>query len=158
MTTTIKQTSPLTQPASPQPPPRPSLAMALDPERALHLAPTFQPDVDLLTAEGLIAFGVKGSGKSNLLALLAEQLGRFLLPQLILDTEREYQSLLSVLPRGVLATASRFPSGADLLHTGLQVIVDLHSWESDEAAAFAMCQLLDELFGATNALTSQERV
>jgi hypothetical protein len=72
--------------------PRASQAMASDPGKALRLAPTFQPDVDLLTTEGLIAFGVKGSGKSNLLALLVEQLRRFLLPQIILDTEREYHT------------------------------------------------------------------
>src|SRR6266581_3811097 len=138
--------------------PRAPLAMTSDPGKALRLAPTFQPDVDLLTAEGLIAFGVKGSGKSNLLALLVEQLGRFLLPQLIIDTEREYQSLATLLPHGVLASASRCPSGSDILHKGLQVILDLHSWETDEAAGLALCQLVDELFTATNAIAPRERV
>lgn len=131
--------------------------MAADPERALHLAPNFQPDVDLVTAEGVIAFGVKGSGKSNLLALLVEQLGRFLLPQLILDSEGEQHSLLSLLPHGVLASAQRCPSGSDILHKGLQVIVDLHSWGSDEAAALAMCQLIDELFVASTAIAAHDR-
>src|SRR5713101_8103602 len=92
---------------TPLPKPRPSLAMASDPGKALRLAPTFQPDVDLLTAEGLIAFGVKGSGKSILLALTTEQLGRFLLPQIIIDTEREQHSLINLLPHGVVATARR---------------------------------------------------
>jgi len=138
--------------------PRASLALASDPSKALRLAPTFQPDVDLLTAEGLIAFGVKGSGKSNLLALLVEQLGRFLLPQIILDTERENQSLAMLLPHGVLATAQRCPSGYDIIHKGLQVILDLHSWQSDEAAGLALCQLLDELFTATNAIAPRDRV
>jgi hypothetical protein len=36
--------------------------------KTLQLADNFQPDVDLLVGEGLIAFGVKGSGKSNLVA------------------------------------------------------------------------------------------
>src|SRR5713101_3883216 len=76
------------------------LPMASDLSKALCLSPTFQPDVDLLTTEGLIAFGVKGSGKSNLVALLVEQLGRFLLPQIILDTEREQHSLVNLLPHG----------------------------------------------------------
>ncbi len=156
-TTEIKQTT-SPQSLSQREQPRASLALASDPSKALRLAPTFQPDVDLLTSEGVIAFGVKGSGKSNLLALLVEQLGRFLLPQLILDTEREYQSLAPVLPRGVLATATRCPSGADILHKGLQVILDLHSWHSDEAAALALCQLLDELFTTTNAIAPQDRV
>src|SRR6266567_8312647 len=132
--------------------PRASLALASDPSKALRLAPTFQPDVDLLTAEGLIAFGVKGSGKSNLLALLVEQLRRFFLPQIILDSEREYQSLVNLLPHGVLA------SGYDIIHKGLQVILDLQSWETDEAAALAICQLVHELFTATTAQAPQERV
>ena len=160
MATLMTQTTQTQAPAvqSPVHDARPTLAQALDPSKALRLAPTLQPDVDLLTSEGLIAFGVKGSGKSNLLALLVEQLGRFLLPQLILDTEREYQSLVPLLPRGVLATASRCPSGADILHHGLQVVLDLQSWESDETAADAVCRLIDELFTTTNTLAPAERV
>ncbi len=138
--------------------PRASLAIASDPGKALRLAPSLQPDVDLLTAEGLIAFGVKGSGKSNLLALLVEQLRRFLLPQIILDTEREHQGLVNLLPHGVIASASRCPSGYDIIHKGLQVILDLQSWETDEAAALAMCQLIGELFTTTTAQAPHERV
>jgi len=136
---------------------RVTLAMAEDMARALHLAPNFQPDVDLLTSEGLIAFGVKGSGKTNLLALIVEQLRRFHLPQLILDTEGEQRSLLNLLPHGIIATANRCPSGYDIIHKGLQVIVDLRSWESDEAAALAMCQLIGELFAVANAIAPQDR-
>lgn len=159
-TTTVKPhaASSASQAASPTTSPRPSQAVATDPERALRLAANFTPDVELLTTEGLIAFGVKGSGKSNLLALLVEQLARFLVPQLIVDTEREYQSLLPMLPHGVIATASRYPSGADILRYGLQVIVDLQSWPTDEEAALFVCRLIDELFTATNALAPQDRV
>lgn len=51
MTTATKPTA-----STPTPPaaPRVTLALASDPGKALHLAPTFQPDVDLLTAEGLL--------------------------------------------------------------------------------------------------------
>jgi len=157
MTIAIKQTTPIQTSLQPQQP-RASLALASDPSKALRLSSTFQPDIDLLTAEGLIAFGVKGSGKSNLLALLVEQLSRFLLPQLIIDTEREYQSLLDLLPHGVLATAQRCPSGHDIIHKGLQVILELHSWQSDEAAALALCQLIDEVFTATNAIAPHDRI
>ncbi len=158
MTTTATKQTTSTQISSPREQSRASLAMASDPGKALRLSPTFQPDVDLLTAEGVIAFGVKGSGKSNLLALLVEQLGRFLLPQLIIDTEREYQSLASLLPHGVIATADRCPSGSDIIHKGLQVIVDLQSWQSDEAAALCLCQLIEELFSTTTAIAPHERV
>ena len=129
-----------------------------DPGKTLQLADNFQPDVDLLVSEGLIAFGVKGSGKSNLVARIAEQLGRFFLPQIILDTEREYHSLVNLLPHGIIATANRCPSGFDVLHKGLQVVVDLRSWATDEAAALAVVQLVGELFTTAMSQAPQERV
>jgi hypothetical protein len=135
-----------------------TLAIASDPGKALQLAANFQPDVDMLVAEGLIAFGIKGSGKSNLVARTAEQLGRFFLPQIILDTEREYHSLVNALPHGIIATANRCPSGYDILHRGLQVVLDLRSWETDEAAALAIVQLVNELFTVANAQAAQDRV
>src|SRR6266566_1410727 len=153
--TTKQQTTPTQTPLHE---PCASQAMASDPGKALQLAPSLQPDVDLLTTEGLIAFGVKGSGKSNLLALLVEQLRRFLLPQIILDSEREHQGVVNLLPHGVIASASRCPSGYDIIHKGLQVILDLQSWDTDEAAALAMCQLIGELFTTTTAQAPQERV
>ncbi len=126
--------------------------------KTIQLADNFQPDVDLLVGEGLIAFGVKGSGKSNLIARLAEQLGRFFLPQIILDTEREYSSLVNLLPHGIVASANRCPFGFDILHKGLQVVVDLRSWATDEAAALAVVQLVGELFTVATAQAPQERV
>lgn len=136
----------------------PALALASDPGKALHLAENFGPDVDLVTAEGLICFGVKGSGKSNLLARLVEQFARFHLPQIILDTKGEYASLINYLPRGIIATAHRMPSGYDVLNRGLQVVVDLRSWATDEAAALAMVQLLSELFSAAQGQAEQDCV
>jgi hypothetical protein len=58
----------------------------------------------------------------------------------------------------VLATAHRCPSGYDILHKGLQVVVDLRSWENDEAAALAMVQLIGELFTVATAQAPQDRV
>lgn len=80
--TTTQRSTPLQQQRS-------TLAIAGDPGKALQLAPNFEPDVDTLVSEGLIAFGVKGSGKSNLVARTAEQIGRYFLPQLILQREAE---------------------------------------------------------------------
>lgn len=137
---------------------RASMATASDPGKTLLLADKFQPDADMLVAEGMIAFGCKGSGKSNLVARTVEELGRFLLPQVILDSEHEYTSLINTLPHGILATANRCPSGYDILHKGLQVVVDLRSWSTDEAAALAICQLVDELFTAATAVAPQDRV
>lgn len=125
---------------------RSSLAIGTDPQLCLLLAKNFQPDVDLLLSEGVNVFGVPGSGKSTLMSLLCEQLGRFSLPQLIIDTEGEYRRLVNALPHGIVATANRCPSGYDILHKGLQVVLDLSTWHSEEAAALALVQLMNELF------------
>lgn len=123
-----------------------TLAIGADPAQRLLLARNFQPDVDMLLSEGLNAFGVPGSGKSNLVSLLCEQLGRFSLPQLIIDTDGEYRKLINALPHGIIASANRCPSGYDILHKGLQVVLDLSTWHSEEAAALALVQLMNELF------------
>ena len=57
-----------------------------------------------------------------------------------------------------MATADRCPSGSDIIHKGLQVIVDLQSWQNDEAAALCLCQLIEELFTATTAIAPHDRV
>jgi hypothetical protein len=49
-------------------------------------------------------------------------------------------------------------SGYDILEKGLQVIVSLRSWDSDEAAALAMCQLISELRIAAANQAPQDRV
>jgi hypothetical protein len=77
---------------------------------ALQLAPNFQPDIDTILSEGLACYGIKGSGKTNLAALFAEQVARFHVPMVIFDLENEYSSLLNILPAGVLADAHRLPS------------------------------------------------
>lgn len=135
-----------------------SLAMAEDPAQRLHLASNFQPDIDLLLKEGIAAFGVKGSGKSNLVALLIEQLSRFFVPQVIFDTESEYISLLETLPHGVLGTAGHIPSGKDILTHGLQVVVDLKSFDCEDSAAIAMSTLVWQLLEFAGQQDPQDRV
>jgi hypothetical protein len=129
---------------------RPSLAIAPDPALALDLAENFHPDVDLLVTEGVVTFGVKSSGKSNLCALLFEQLDRYPIPSILFDTKGEYRNLAQE-DRTLLATANNCPSGYDILSKRLRVVVDLRSWDTDEAAALAMSQLLRELFAYASA-------
>jgi hypothetical protein len=125
---------------------------------ALHLANNFQPDIDTILSEGLACYGIKGSGKTNVAALLAEQVARYYIPLVIFDLENEYSSLLNVLPNGVLADAHRIPSGYDVLEKGLQVVINLRSWDSDAAAALAMVQLIGELRMAAANQAPQDRV
>lgn len=63
-------------------------------------------------------------------------------------TKGEYTSLkdISHATRFVIATANTCPSGQEILSQRLQVVMDLRTWESDEGAALAMTQLLNEMF------------
>lgn len=126
-------------------------------EQVLYLAKNFQPDIDWLIENGVTCFGVKGSGKTNLLALLVEQLSRFLLPQVIFDTENEYESLLAALPHGILATIDRLPSAYEILTSGLQVVVSLQNVTPD-SAAMAMADLINDLFTVASSQAPHDRV
>jgi hypothetical protein len=129
---------------------QPSMAIASDLSLALDLAENFKPDVDVIVTEGIVTFGVKNSGKSNLCALLFEQVARYPIPMVLWDTKGEYLSLVED-GYAVLATVNTCPSGHDVLTKRLRVVVDLRSWDTDEAAALAMSQLLRELFAYASA-------
>lgn len=128
--------------------PQCSQAIGSDPIYTLDLAENFKPDVDLIVSEGVAAFGMKGAGKSNALARLLEQLSRFPAPWLAPDTKGEYTGLNAIkhASRFIVATANNCPSGQQILAERLQVVMDLRTWETDEGAALAMSQLLNEMF------------
>lgn len=102
------------------------------------------PADDLLSGRKLIC-GISGSGKSNTLGSYGEELGKLGVPFVLGDTEDEYQPLCSPkwLKNGVLAgrgtrydinveNAAKF--GGYVLDHRLQVILNLHSYEMEEAA------------------------
>src|SRR5687767_2500894 len=97
--------------------------MAKDNARNLHSVPTYPMvlspkltiDVDRIIGEGILINGIKGSGKSSLGRLFAEQFGQYHIPMTIFDIEGDYASLVDHLPRGFLATAWNCPTGRDVL-------------------------------------------
>lgn len=131
-----------------------TLAIATEPAYALALADNFQPDIDLIASEGIAAFGMKGAGKSNALARLLEQLSRYPIPYFVPDTKGEYTGLTTVshASRFVVATANGCPTGQEILQNRLQVVMDLRTWETDEGAALAMSQILNEMFAYASQL------
>jgi hypothetical protein len=137
-----------------------SQAIATDATYALALAANFTPDVDLIIAEGIAAFGVKGAGKSNACARLLEQLSQFPIPYVVPDTKGEYISLKDYphATRFVIATANACPTGREILKNRLQVVMDLRTWESDEGAALAMAQVLNELFAYASSINPEDCV
>jgi len=102
------------------------------------------PADDFLSGRKLFV-GTSGSGKSNSVGTYCEELGSLGVPFLLADTEDEYRPLCNPqwLTRGVLAgldarysvtveNAAQF--GEYVLDHRLQVILNLHSYEMEEAA------------------------
>src|SRR5258708_34000086 len=73
----------------------------------LYLSDSFQPDVNSLLRATALLCGMRRSGKSNAIAVMAEELGRYYCPLCIGDTDDEYGPLSSrrYLPRGVWAAS-----------------------------------------------------
>ncbi len=131
---------------------------ANDMRKALHLAENLQPDVDEWIGEGIVGFGIKGSGKTSTCARLAEEFGKFRVPMVIFDMEGDYVSLVRWLPMGMLATVGQVPTGQEILRDRLQVVFDLQSWNSDEEAALMMCEVIAQLKASASACSPEKRV
>lgn len=136
----------------------PRISPIVDTARLMQLAPTLEIDVDTIVGEGIVGFGIKGSGKTNAAVLFAEQFGKFHIPMAVFDLEGDWLSMAKVLPRGFVATVENFPTGADILERGLQVVYDLSTWPNDELAASAMVAVVSQLMRYTSGQPAQERV
>lgn len=122
---------------------QPRLSLPSGPsDECLNLSPTFQPHADTVLSQRGMVVGISGSGKSNTLATIHEEFGRLLVPFLLIDTENEYGSLCTseYLPRGKRfdvgqVTQSNAKSfGRYIIENHLQVILDVTSYEANEAA------------------------
>lgn len=129
-----------------------------DPATVLYLGPNFMPDTNMFLEQGIFCCGMKRSGKTSVLALIIEQIGRFETPLCVYDKEGDLQSLLDVLPRGVLVDREHWYSAAQILEHHLQVVVNLQSWDTDDERAAVMCTLVQGLIKITSAQDPEERV
>lgn len=133
-------------------------------ENPLYLSDIFQPNVNSLLGATVLLCGIRRSGKSNMLAVLAEELARYYTPMLICDTEDEYGPLAQkeYLPRGIMAGSidlyheakaagllyvpidrdGAYEFGQSIPRDVLQVILNLQSFEEDEAALI-MSEIID---------------
>ena len=146
------------------------------PSRQLRLSPDWQPDVEEINGLSIMGYGIKGAGKSNLGALLAEQFGQYHIPLVVFDVKPDYTTLVDVLPNGYIAghssALSRYDPnrflmvdedvvddlGEAILSQGLQVIVDLTTYANDEQRAHIMTGVVRSLMKAASTYDNADRV
>ena len=144
----------------------------------LFLGHYLYPEAREVLSKRIGMFGIPGSGKSNGVAVFVEELGRLPIfveelqrwveigvPFVLADTEGEYFALCSrrYLMRPFYASAenvtpeSAHQFGQDVLEKGLQVILDLQSYESDDEAAEIMIGIIAGMRAWAEARENDER-
>lgn len=145
---TIRVTTPVHPRIVDEKPPMPALqqpqqALLTGPsDECLNLSHDYQPHADVILSQRGMIVGVSGSGKSNSMATLHEELGRLYVPFLLIDTENEYGSLCNsqYLPRGQRFDVSQVRRenakdfGWYLIENHVQAVLDVTSYAPDEAA------------------------
>jgi len=133
-------------------------------ENGLYLSDRFMPSILGLLGQIILLCGIRRMGKSNLLAVLVEEMARYLLPMLVIDTEDEYAALANrrYMPRGFLAGSKELPAmqqpplknymvvearnaysiGRQIPEHSLQVVLNMKSYSSDEEAASILCEII----------------
>lgn len=136
-----------------------------DPSMQLDLASNFLPDINMVLKEGIFATGVKGSGKTGVLARIIEQIARVAalverrgIPLVIFDKEGDLQSLLAMLPNGCIADADHWYTAEQIITGRLQVVVNLQAWLKAEDQARAMVMLVTELIEYTSGQKPKDRL
>ncbi len=148
----------------------------------LNLAKGLRPHPDEMLSGRSSIFGVPGSGKSNTVAVICEELGVKEVPCLLADTEDEYASLVddarTWLPRGYLAgspqvlleatlplrhfipvdQAHAFAFGQAILDQGFQIVLNLASYSNAEEAALVMIEMIRGMQAWEMAQSADERV
>ena len=145
-------------------------------DRRMRLSPQWIQDVERLVGLGVVCYGIKGSGKTNFGALLAEQFGQFYIPLVIFDKEGDYTSLVDVLPHGYIAGAPEASRkykpeqflavdmgvaediGEAILENGYQVVFDLRSYPDDIARARIMSTVVQSLMRHAESIDNKDRV
>lgn len=133
----------------------------------LHLAPNFQPDINMVLREGIFACGVKGSGKTGVMAKIVEQItliaARFDpehlgVPLVVFDKEGDLESLASIFPNGCIADQEHWYTAEDILTQRLQVVVNLQAWLKAEESGKIMVDLVNDLIDYSSSLDPNERL
>ncbi len=144
----------------------------------LYLSDTFMPSVESMLGQTLLFCGIRRAGKSNGMAVVAEELARYGVPMLLCDTEDEYGPLADhrYLPRGIIAGSldllqsagpnnyvaidvnGAFEFGRVILEDSLQVVLSLKSFGDDNEAALIMCEIIAGMHAWESSRHNAQRV
>ena len=153
-------------------------------ENGLCLSDRFIPSIQSFLGQIMLVCGLRRFGKSNFMAVFAEELARFFIPEvgpgslpmLIVDTEDEYGPLANrqYLPRGFTAgspdlrrimknsigitVSNAYAIGQNMLEQTLQVVLNMKSYLTDEEAALVLCELIRGMNAWEEARPNKERL
>src|SRR5579859_1544508 len=133
-------------------------------DMCLDLAPDLRPHINSVLSHRFTVLGKPGSGKTNAVTDLLEELGRFDAPLVVFDHKPEYRSLLDCFSNPFEANASTvtpktaYDFGIRLMNERLQVILDLRSYRNDTAAAVVMIQIVAAIYAWQARLSIEDRV
>ncbi len=137
------------------------------PEDCANLGHDLYPPIDTFLSQRVAVLGTSGSGKSNTVAVLIEELGRYRIPLLVLDTEGEYSPLctrryLRFNPlhadANTVNIGNAYSFGRRIMDECLQVVLNLDSFENDSQAAAVMIEIIRGIREWEEELSNEERV
>ena len=140
----------------------------------------FMPALRSLLGQIIIAIGNRGFGKSNLLAVAAEEIAREEVPLLFIDMEDQYGPLAQRIyfPRGFIAGDPALQAvkgkplrnfipvnldnarsvGRKLMQHTLQVVFNIRSYLTLEEGALVLCQLIKGIMEWEEARENEQRL
>ncbi len=144
----------------------------------LVMADGCQPDISDVLGRGITFLGMRGSGKTNAMALFLEQVCRFPIPALICDYEEDYITLPTVLgPRCTIAgyrdwqgkgpyekdywhvtPGNAAQAGFEILEAGRQIVLLVGTYPTLEEAATVMTKMIRGMFEWAECHESGKRV
>ncbi len=167
---------------APVQPPQPSVRLCDQgaPDELLSLGyvlPSGTPlrvHVNRFLGEGVFVAGNMGAGKTNLAALLAEQMGACYVPSIIFDLKREYASLPGVLSTAIrvghpdyaeqagpgfryLTCENAAEVVAEVMSQGYQAVVDLLSYTSIDLMGLIIAEVIDHLMAWSRQQPQEQR-
>jgi hypothetical protein len=147
----------------------------------MYLSDVYQPDINSFFAAIVLICGLRRTGKSNLVAVLIEELARVLAPLLIGDTDDECLQLANrkYMPRGFIACSvelyhelraagvmnavavdaeGAYEFGQSIARDVKQVVLAMKSFESDDDAALILAEMIEGINDWEQSQPNRDRV